>query len=297
MKKVKYPPKHKDGGHQPPEYQRDPYTPDIRYYVGEQYYGAYATSNPPEYVPHSLEHSCFRPAPEYDVPPRRCEDAYEGCDPQLRVRINQAMMTQDQRDRFLNAYQQLIDSNFLGPLVSIHSNATHQMHGNPRFLPWHRVYLLRLEEMLQSIDPTITIPYWRSSEDQSFPGWLSGFLPAVNGHTVTRNPGAPPILPDVTAVNNVINNNNTFASFAPALEGIHNTGHVWVGGSMSTIANAPADPVFWMHHAEIDRIWNEWQGLNPGENPNLMGAAAVMDPWSETETDTRSITQMGYTYA
>jgi Common central domain of tyrosinase len=25
---------------------------------------------------------------------------------------------------------------------SIHSNTVHQMHSNPRFLPWHRFYLL-----------------------------------------------------------------------------------------------------------------------------------------------------------
>lgn len=297
--KAKRPPKREhDKHHRPPKYQRDPYTPDVRYYVDERYYGSYASGRPPKYVPHSLEHSCFRPAPEYDIPPRRCESCYEGCEEEsLRVRINQALMTQDQRDRFLQAYQQLIDTNFLGPLVTIHSNATHQAHGNPRFLPWHRVYLIRLEDMLQAIDPTVTIPYWRSSEDQSFPAWLSTFLPTVNGHAVTRNPGAPPILPNTTAVNNAINNNNTFNTFWPALEGIHNTGHVWVGGSMSTIANAPADPIFWMHHAEIDRIWSEWQTLHPGLNPNLSGSAAIMDPWTETETDTRSITAMGFTYA
>jgi len=31
--------------------------------------------------------------------------------------------------------------------------------------------------------------------------------------------------------------------------------------------------------------------------PPLVGAAATMDPWSETEVDTRDITALGYSYA
>jgi hypothetical protein len=42
----------------------------------------------------------------------------------------------------------------------------HNMHGSmgpigvQRFLPWHRVYLFKLEQMLQVFDPEIFIPYW-----------------------------------------------------------------------------------------------------------------------------------------
>ena len=71
---------------------------------------------------------------------------------------------------------------------------------------------------------------------------------------------------------------------------------MWVGGSMGGIPTAPTDPIFWMHHAEIDRIWAEWQAVNPGQNPSLAGTAAIMDPWTENEQDTRDITALGYTY-
>jgi tyrosinase len=103
-------------------------------------------------------------------------------------------------------------------------------------------------------------------------------------------------LPDASAVAAAMAN-GTFNTFAPALEGVHNSGHVWVDGSMGSIPTAPADPVFWMHHAEIDRIWAEWQSANPSQNPALGGTAATMDPWSETEVDTRDITTLGYMYA
>ena len=115
----------------------------------------------------------------------------------------------------------------LGPFVDIHGNAIHQMHGNPRFLPWHRIYLLRMEELLKSI---------------------------------------------------------------------HNSGHNWVSGSMGSILNAPCDPVFWMHHAEIDRLWWVWQQAHAGQNPPLAGAAATMDPWTENHPDTRVINALGFTY-
>jgi hypothetical protein len=138
-----------------------------------------------------------------------------------------------------------------------------------------------MEELLMAVDPTVCIPYWRSSEEQAFPSWLVGFTPTVNlisgPHTVTRNIGMFAFLPNAAAVAAAMSN-GTFNMFAQALEGVNNSGHVWVGGSMGGILTAPADPIFWMHHAEIDRIWSEWQPANPGQNPTLVGAAAIMDP-------------------
>ncbi|MDX1479051.1 MAG: tyrosinase family protein [Saprospiraceae bacterium] len=281
-----YKPKHR---HKPPD---NPAYPD------PQIYGDYASKNPPKYVPHSYDHSCFRPRKEDYKEPYKCED-----DPDPRttcVRRDHRRLSTDEQNRFLNAFTQINNMGALGPLVDIHSNSVHQMHGNPRFLPWHRIYLLRLEELLQMVDPTVCLPYWRSSDEQAFPAWLTGFTPTVNlssgSHTVTRNIGAFSTLPNTAAVNAAMSN-GTYNSFASALEGIHDSGHVWVGGSMGLVPTAPCDPIFWMHHCEIDRIWAEWQAANPGQNPSLSGASAVMDPWSESETDTRDIAALGYSYA
>lgn len=49
-------------------------------------------------------------------------------------------------------------------------------------------------------------------------------------------------------------------------EGLHNLVHRWANGSMIT-ASSPNDPVFWMHHANIDRMWTLWQGKNPALPP------------------------------
>jgi tyrosinase len=277
----------------PPDHPHEP--PDNPRYPDRRIYGDYASKTPPPYIPHPPEHTCFKPRKEDYKPPVTCDGPRDD----LCVRKDHRRMTADEQNRFLNAFTQINAINALGPLVDIHSNSTHQMHGNPRFLPWHRIYLLRLEELLMAVDPTVCIPYWKSSEEQAFPSWLLGFTPTVNliggPHTVTRNIGAFASLPNSAAVAAVMAN-GTFNSFAQAVEGVHNSGHVWVGGSMGSIPAAPADPVFWMHHAEIDRLWAEWQGTHPGQNPALTGAAAIMDPWSETEVDTRDIMALGFTY-
>jgi hypothetical protein len=40
--------------------------------------------------------------------------------------------------------------------------------------------------------------------------------------------------------------------------GMHNAAHMWVGGSMMP-STSPNDPVFFLHHANVDRIWANWQ--------------------------------------
>lgn len=266
-------------------------------YPDASIYGSYASDDPPAYVPHPYDHACFRPRKEDYKPPVTCDDS--GQDDALCQRKDLRRFTSDEQNRFLNAFSQANALGALGPMVDIHSNAAHQMHGNPRFLPWHRIYLVKFEQLLMSIDPTVCIPYWRSSEEQAFPSWLLGFTPTVTlmggPRTVTRTIGLMGGLPNAAAVSSALAN-ATFNGFAASLEGIHNSGHVWVGGSMGIVPTAPADPVFWMHHAEIDRIWSQWQASNPGQDPPLAGAAAVMDPWPETEADTRDAVSLGYVY-
>ncbi|KAL5342248.1 hypothetical protein BJX70DRAFT_357265 [Aspergillus crustosus] len=50
------------------------------------------------------------------------------------------------------------------------------------------------------------------------------------------------------------------------IEFIHNNIHWWAGGDgghMSQIPVATFDPIFWLHHCNIDRIFAIWQELNP----------------------------------
>jgi tyrosinase len=77
---------------------------------------------------------------------------------------------------------------------------------------------------------------------------------------------------------------------------LHNRVHGWIGGSMA-IAYSPNDPVFWMLHADIDRVWAEWEDQNgyvyapeeggrQGQNlydamtPFGVTPASVLDHWA-----------------
>src|SRR5262249_38498333 len=89
-----------------------------------------------------------------------------------------------------------------------------------------------------------------------FPSWLAGYTPTVTtpaqgAITVIRAPHDPSALPTNAEINGVMATNN-FAGFTAQLEGYHDSVHVWVGGTMSMIPTAPCDPVFFMHHANID---------------------------------------------
>ena len=43
---------------------------------------------------------------------------------------------------------------------------------------------------------------------------------------------------------------------------LHNRVHVWVGGSMGP-SSSPNDPVFFLHHCNIDRLWALWWSDDP----------------------------------
>jgi tyrosinase len=44
--------------------------------------------------------------------------------------------------------------------------------------------------------------------------------------------------------------------------GIHGGGHFAVGGTMFDLFSSPDDPVFFLHHSQIDRLWAIWQSMD-----------------------------------
>ncbi|PYI07973.1 Di-copper centre-containing protein [Aspergillus sclerotiicarbonarius CBS 121057] len=57
---------------------------------------------------------------------------------------------------------------------------------------------------------------------------------------------------------------------APQSFGVHGGGHLTVGGVLADINTSPAESMFWLHHAQIDRIWTIWQGLDPANRRNAI---------------------------
>src|SRR5262249_33461289 len=169
----------------------------------------------------------------------------------------------------------LISNGTFGPLVEIHGDPAHLPHTTQRFLPWHRIYLLKLEQALRAIHPDVSLPYWDWTQagEQQIPPWLVGVTPTVVTPTqtipVTRFPQTSADLATIASNTPSALAQTDFTNFTSLLQGIHNGVHVWVGGSMGSVPTAPADPIFWMHHCNIDRLWWQWQKTpgNAGKNP------------------------------
>ncbi|MFD2884266.1 tyrosinase family protein [Pseudomonas lini] len=67
-------------------------------------------------------------------------------------------------------------------------------------------------------------------------------------------------------------------------ERIHNNVHVWVGGDMG-LSSSPNDPVFFLHHCNVDRLWAAWQAKHPaaayvpaGNAPDTLKFHRIDDP-------------------
>lgn len=88
----------------------------------------------------------------------------------------------------------------------------------------------------------------------------------------------------------------TFGDLSTLLEGIHSSVHVWVGGAMTLISVAAYDPLFWAHHAMIDRLWYLWQITTHGTVPTEILDRALR-PFPMTVRDTLDIRRLGYGYA
>jgi hypothetical protein len=172
-------------------------------------------------------------------------------------------------------------------------------HRNGNFLPWHRAYLYHFELFLrQKIDDDFRLPYWDWSKDQTLPKGLddADFVKALG---VTR--GSKTI-----AVAGTTGEQLTAAWWAAAAKTIskssdydtiggdrgvnsssgliespyHNMVHVGVGGDMGQVPLAAKDPVFWLHHCNVDRLWSLWMDkiMASGKIRRLFPAVDV-DGW------------------
>ncbi|KAF9051984.1 tyrosinase [Panaeolus papilionaceus] len=88
-----------------------------------------------------------------------------------------------------------------------------------------------------------------------------------------------------TAVSKALSQPN-FGVFRIEVEGqpetstprIHDGGHIAIGGEMSNIYSSPGDPLFFMHHANLDRIWRKWQLSKPGRMWEVSGRSTPTPP-------------------
>ncbi|GAM19110.1 hypothetical protein SAMD00019534_022850 [Acytostelium subglobosum LB1] len=177
----------------------------------------------------------------------------------------------------------------------IHAMQGYFIHSGANFLPWHRYYLRQYELLLQSVinDPTLTVPYWDWTLDYQNPsasviftdpyfggnggsascvtnGKLGQWRPLYNwagnasAHCLKRSFGeGMSRYPSPATLQTLISGSATYANLATNIEiGPHNLVHSSIGGDMKE-AISPNDALFFSHHANVDRLWANWQDANP----------------------------------
>lgn len=193
------------------------------------------------------------------------------------------------------------------------------------FLPWHRAYLYRFEQAAQDQVPRVAIPWWDWRSEKSHTEGIPKIFTddTVNGEAnplfkahisapssvradgrkfppydedTVRFPNAPSELPDYNEVEELLQLTD-YGDFNDGLENIHDGIHMWVNGSMGSVATAAFDPIFWSHHCMVDRIWWLWQLQhgNSGIPPNLLDE--VLAPFNLRVRDVLNIYDLGYDYA
>jgi tyrosinase len=222
--------------------------------------------------------------------------------PPICHRKDQASFTEIERSRYICAFNMINNHGTLGELVDIH-HGFYGQHSNLLLLPWHRIFLMLFEEALHYYHPDVCIPYWdwTRAEEQSFPDWLLDVHPDVHTPTTTltviRSPQSSANLASITSMTPTAMAKTNYTDFSSWINGIHGSIHGWVGGTMSSPATSPADPVFWLHHANLDRLWWVWyNNAATGNHQNPVLADPVIHPWTYTEPQTRNIIPLGYNY-
>jgi tyrosinase len=211
----------------------------------------------------------------------------------VRIRKNAETLTAGERDRFVSAFAKL-NNQGLGRYADFRNMhvtvSLPQAHGAPGFLPWHRAYLLDLERGLQAIDPSVALPYWRF--DQPAPNifkldffgasdalgtvkfsatnplqfWKTDGVQGINRRPLFNTASAPPGLLTETQTLGI---GNTFRLFRTMEGNPHGFAHTSFGGSIQDPSTAPKDPLFFLLHCNVDRLWAKWQRKNGRFDPSV----------------------------
>ncbi|MGB8151329.1 MAG: tyrosinase family protein [Candidatus Cybelea sp.] len=138
-------------------------------------------------------------------------------------------------------------------------------HKEAFFESWHRGFLYFFEKVLRdaSGNPLFALPYWDYYKDPNLPKIFTD--PTLKG-------GEPNPLYWPNRERSTVEGLG-FKAFADTVtvfpygdgtfEGLicinpHDRVHSQIGGSMGKVRLAPADPVFWVHHCNVDRYWSAW---------------------------------------
>ena len=184
------------------------------------------------------------------------------------------------------------------------------------FLPWHRGYLAAFEDIVGATIASLggptdwALPYWNYLDDNNAQArqipqaFLDAALPDGSPNPLSAPPrstatalGPTSWFPDDISLAAMRDHKFTSAPRALGFGGgqtafqhfggqtgamednPHNAVHVIIGGNSGFMADpdlAGLDPIFWVHHCNVDRLWAAW--LTSGQNVQENSAAWTGGP-------------------
>jgi N-acetylneuraminic acid mutarotase len=150
------------------------------------------------------------------------------------------------------------------------------------FLPWHRLMLSEFEGVIREVlhDEDFTLPYWNpvtgNSGDLVVPAVFR--QPGTTLYNATRWPWVNGgerldvlwrdwLSLDCLNEKSYIDSPTGSLGFNPRLDlNPHFLTHIALGGDMADFATVGGDPIFYLHHCNLDRIWESWNRLG-NKNP------------------------------
>lgn len=203
--------------------------------------------------------------------------AFAQTSPRIRRNINQLPNNHELVRKYAEAVRVLKAKDPSDPHNWVNLASIHRYrcpHGNWFFLPWHRAYLHHFERICARAigDENFALPYWDWTERLTLPTpFLDTSSPLYHPNR-QRNSIVSTSAVSAETIDNVVlapRDFEAFASFrAPdqltetsygGLEGgPHNTVHGDIRGHMGSTSTAGLDPIFWLHHNNVDRLWDSW---------------------------------------
>eukprot|EP00808_Paulinella_micropora_P017961 g26024.t1 len=182
-------------------------------------------------------------------------------------------------------------------------------HGKESFPAWHRAFLVTFERELIKADKAlgkdgnIGLPYWDWSDysvpfmpeiiAKEFPSLPADFAPpdsrfAKEGIGMFRRYPDSRVLSNARSARIAEEANESLLTeqhFLHAstqnsgnnIESPHNSVHVAIGRPMSSVAWAAFDPMFWLHHCNIDRLYHKYLSLQPDSTQEFRDTQAMME--------------------
>jgi tyrosinase len=158
--------------------------------------------------------------------------------------------------------------------VNVHvNNCPHEIS---YFLAWHRGYLYYFEQQLRAVsgNQNLVLPYWDYYTNPNIPPEFTNpasYNPLYQSRVNTNVANALTLAPFDSSVVNM--QRGLANAFEPSFESApHNPVHNIIGNIMGGMTS-PTDPIFWLHHANIDRLWSAWE---------LAGGGRIVPPPSDS---------------